>query len=279
MSFQIKQDIDSLARKVKYKKELEEKVQTLEKQKNSLQTGAVQLQLNLEKELERLQRLDRPSLENLLIAITGSKKSERRFLQANVDRRREKRQAAQSEIEKTRRQIEMLNAEITTLADCEEQYTQLINTCQNLSPQQTEQYISIRNGEIYGALNAGRKIMKFIDSIENSLKDAKFWSLLDIIGGRYSVWQDKYDRLDDANVQVTDLKTAVRDFKAHMKKVIIYIDYDFSISRLLMAADLMLDSMWADAAVKRKISGFQFEVADFRRWMEKLLAELENELT
>jgi hypothetical protein len=120
--------------------------------------------------------------------------------------------------------------------------------------------------------------MKYICSIEASLSDAKFWSILDVIGGRHGVWLDKYDRLDDADIQITDLKTAVLDFKTHMQKVIIYIDYDFSISRLMMAADLMLDSLITDAVVNRKISQFQFEINDFKNWMEKLLAELEEEL-
>lgn len=271
--------ITIIAEKIKRKKKIEEEIRTLEKQKHSIQAEINLLQLRLEEEEEQLQNLQKPSVDNFIAVITGTKNQMLEKEENDVAQAAENRRLAQQKLTDIRNQIALLEQQLKPLADCEEEYRQLLKD--DSTPAQQLEYLNIQQSEILGTINAARKVMKHIDGINASLKEAKGWSWADMATGgilSFGTAIDKYDNLDNANLQIPRLKQAVADFKTHLEKVIIYIDFDFSINKLLMFADVFTDSLLSDSAVHRQISGFQWEVSDFEKWMSQLINVLENEL-
>lgn len=274
------ENINLLADKVRLKKKIEQEIRLLEKQKHSIQSEINILQRRVEAQQREVDELERPSVASFVATITFSKKATLEKEKQDVAQVTAKRQAAQDRLTQTRAEISLLEKQLKELADCEQQYALRLKE-NTADAQHRLEYLQLQHSDIMALINAGRKVQKYAFNIDKSLAQAKGWSYADIlVGGRrgYLFAYDKYDNLDDANLQIPALKQAVSDFKTHLKKAIIYIDFDFSVSNLLKSADIFLDSLFVDGAVHGIITGYQWEVQDFESWMTKLMSAFEQEI-
>lgn len=198
--------------------------------------------------------------------------------------------AAQKELAAVEGAIGQRKEALARLAGCEKRYASL--KAEKLAAMKAEggpdadavmeleeriAYLENQKREIREAMSAGRNALGITDNILSSLDSADGWNTWDMFGGGGIITHvAKHGHLDDAQGMVEDLQVALRRFKTELADVTIHADMQVNIDGFLRFTDWFFDGIFADWAVRDRISQSQSQVSDARRKIESVLTRLDG---
>lgn len=252
------------------KADLEEKVNLLKEQK-------------IEEDRD-VERLERGSLSGFLYSVIGKKeekldKEKREAYAATV-----KYDAAVQELEAVEFQIQRNENAVQLLQGCEERYqeelkekTELLLNChgkeaeQILLMEEKMSRITSQVKELSEAITAGKQALDSANRVKKHLGSADGWATWDVIGGGILADIGKYDAIDHAKQEISELQYLLRGFKTELADVKIEMDVKVEIGEFLYLTDMFFDNFFADWAVADKIS-------NARKQIDKTIQQIENTL-
>jgi len=130
--------------------------------------------------------------------------------------------------------------------------------------------------EIREAVSAGREALGLADAVISGLDSADGWNTWDMFGGGgIVVHMAKHSILDEAQEAVEQLQLALGRFKTELADVNIQADMQVNIDGFLRFADWFFDGLFADLAVRERISSSTEQVEAVRSKVNSALARLE----
>lgn len=131
-----------------------------------------------------------------------------------------------------------------------------------------------RKKEISEAIAAGSCALHTTEQILASLDEAKSWGTWDLLGGGLIADLQKHSHLDEAQKQVEQLQSELRQFKTELADVTIRSKIQVGIDDFLRFADYFFDGLFADWAVMDQIKESQASVENVKSQIEEVLSRL-----
>lgn len=196
--------------------------------------------------------------------------------------------AAARELRETEEELDRGEAELRSLAGCEERYAAAL----------AEKARAIRTGggagaekllalegraaaledqrrELNEALSAGHAALDTAEEVLSGLDSAGSWGTFDLLGGGLISDLAKHSRLDEAQGAVERLQSQLRRFKTELADVDMDENLQVSIDGFLRFADYFFDGLFADWAVLDRIHQSQEQVRGTRDRIRGVLSRLE----
>lgn len=159
----------------------------------------------------------------------------------------------------------------------------LADQLEKLERQELE--LTARKRELNEALAAGQQALFCLDAAIGKLDSAEGWGTWDVLGGGLLSDMMKYSRLDEAQSQMEQLRSALRRYQAELADVERMIPFDVRPDGLLSTVDVLFDNIFADLAVLDRISQSKSQlltvesrIRSIQSGMEQELAETEERL-
>lgn len=259
------------------------------KEEKSVLREKEQLHLTtLHEEKDDVEKLERMSLTNLFVTMTG-KKSERieKEKQEVVEARLKWREAHQS-LADVEKEMEHLEEDIQQLGDVEGEYNRLYRRKKQflisqgerkgkrlleISEQRSE--IQAELGEIWEALEAGKMAMSALEEASKSLTSAENWGALDMLGGGMLTTAVKHTRVDDADTAIHTAQRHLRKFANELNDLGEHYGVNIDIPGGWMVADYFFDGLIVDWFVQNRIQSSHEEVRKIRRKTHEAFLDLE----
>lgn len=279
--------LQALREQVARRDQLRSQVKSLQSQLPALEAREEELAAARSKEQTDVDKLEGGSLKAYFLRFTGG-------LEDRLDQ--ERAEAAQAavrhdmvcrELASVQADLESAQAELTALADCEEQYRAALEekagqlkdaggpTGERL--RDLEARAAVLTGqqrELREALEAGEAARSSAEGILSSLDSAEGWGTWDLLGGGLLADLAKHDHLDDAQRQVEELQVQLRRFHTELADVEIQADMQVRIDGFLKFADFFFDGLFADWAVLDRIHDAQKQVRGTREEIDGVIIRL-----
>ncbi|WJE16802.1 hypothetical protein QRD89_05490 [Halobacillus sp. ACCC02827] len=278
------------AKKKMYEKDqLERKREKRIAEAEALRLKEEALRHKLQEEEEDVEKLEKMSLMNLFVTVSGRKlermeKEKREVVEARL-KWREVKQA----VKEIQREISGMEAAISALGNPEREYDRCYQEKKaNLikkGSQKGRKIIELGNQrsflqaelvEIEEAVTAGKQAGSALDEAATSLSSAENWGVLDMVGGGFWTTAVKHSELDDADRYIRTAQQYLRTFANELDDLHDHYEVKLEVSSGWAAADYFFDSLVVDWFVQNKIQASQKEVEDLRSRTYAAVAELES---
>ena len=130
------------------------------------------------------------------------------------------------------------------------------------------------NPQISEALSLIDRLIPLVEEVEDKLKSARNWSILDILGGGFIVDLIKHHKLNGAANLMNEANILMQRLQQVLGSVSIPADYSMTIGGFSTFADFLFDGVFADSYMASKI----FSSLDEVRWLKEKLHTLKNQL-
>ena len=237
-----------------------EKELTYEKEKLS------RLSTQLKKEYKDVQRLEDGSLTTMFYELLGSKEKK-------LDKERQEYVAAKLKYDNCKKEIEELEYEIQKLhkelLECgtpEIEYSRLLEDKKTgLKAIQDSQFLKYeeilgtcftQKKEVNEAIDAGERALQGLNYAIGSLKKAKGWGTVDMIGGGLLSTAIKRSNMNEAQELIHDVQVWLRRFKRELSDIRIqeFSNMDLHMDSFTSFADYFFDNLIIDWVVQSKIN-------------------------
>ena len=104
-----------------------------------------------------------------------------------------------------------------------------------------------------------------IGRIEDNLKGASDWGVVDMVGGGFLSDMAKYSHLDDAQRQMEELNRLLRSYDRELRDLELSLNLSANIGSGMKLADVFFDGFIADAMAYDRIRRLREQVAEMRR--------------
>lgn len=284
---QYTQQLCDLQEKITRKAKLKDMLNSLRKNKSSLENEKNTLAAICKKEQNDVDKLEGISLPAIFYSITGQKEEhmEKERQEAYVAMTKYKQVCAQ--LKAVEQDIERYNDEFMELSSCEKEYEQLLkekaecikktdttNGHKLISFEEQLQTLKAQSNEIDEAYRVGVEIVNQIQSIKKSLDSAEGWGTWDLLGGGLITDMAKHSQLDDAQQKIQQLQNLLDRYKTELSDVQIVSEMQANIEGFLYFADFFFDGLFADCAVLDHIQNSQRQVEDTYRQVEQVQNKL-----
>lgn len=111
-----------------------------------------------------------------------------------------------------------------------------------------------REHELVEALAAAEKARDRIQALCGSLESASNWGTFDMLGGGFFANLGKHSQLDQARVQIAQVQTALRKLERELGDTDVRTSIALDIGGGLSVADWLLDGLFVDWMVQRRIA-------------------------
>lgn len=279
--------LQELREKISGKEGLEARCRELEAQRQELDSCTQELRDILQKEQADVDRLEHMSLAAVFYAAIGKKED-------RLDKEKMEAYAAKAKYDSAVRELHFVEEDIrymeTQLADIvegEREYQELLqkkmaeikasHLTEAAAILRLEEQIAVqqsRKKEISEAIVAGSCALHTTEQILASLDEAKSWSTCDLLGGGLISDMQKHRHLDEAQRQVEQLQSELRQFKTELADVTIRTEIQVGIDGFLCFADYFFDGLFADWAVMDQIKESQASVENTKSQIEEVLSRL-----
>ena len=291
-------ELEALREKIARRRDDIAVLESLRRQEEDCRREVEERYAQWDREQGDVERLERLTFSAILSALRGSK---------DEDMAREKAEAyaAQLRLQEAERQLSEVQAEILDRqrriqenADCQRTYEALLrekegelrkagpvlaDQLEKLERQELE--LTARKRELNEALAAGQQALFCLDAAIGKLDSAEGWGTWDVLGGGLLSDMMKYSRLDEAQSQMEQLRSALRHYQAELADVERMIPFDVRPDGLLSTVDVLFDNIFADWAVLDRISQSKSQlltvesrIRSIQNGMEQELAETEERL-
>ncbi len=133
-----------------------------------------------------------------------------------------------------------------------------------------------RDLEIREAIDAGERALLSLRDAKNSLRSARGWGIVDMLGGRGLSGLIKHVKIGDARNSLSQAKADLTYFSRELADVRDIKGLDIEIGDFLTFADFFFDGFLADIMVQSKIRQAQDKVDDAINRVEYLLNRLRS---
>jgi len=282
--------LTELKQKMRNRQKWEDRLQRLNDQAKQLRNRVVELEIQLEKENEDVEKLMRLSWANLFHTLLRSKEEQ-------LELERQQALAAALRLQETRQALKSLEDEIADLkgqlagvigADAE--YERLLRQKEEWMRAERLPSVkrlaeldesiadfTVKRKEIREAADAGRRLQAALRDVEQSLSDAKKWGTWDMLGGGMISTAVKHSHIDRANERLRKAEQLMHRFEQELADVHRTVDLGIEVGGFVKFADYFFDGLISDWVVQRKISDSLEHVRAELRKVDNALRSLENE--
>ncbi|GEN52958.1 hypothetical protein [Halobacillus faecis] len=240
-------------------------------------------------EQEDVEKLERMSLTNLFVTITGNKleKMEQEKREA-IEARLKWKEAHQSALEVEKETVE-LSERIVACGNPKEEYERLYKRKKQFliskGEERGERLLELSEKrsmlqaeliEIKEAIDAGLRAIQELEEASVSLTSAENWGALDMLGGGLLTTAVKHSRVDDADTAIHTAQRHLRKFANEIEDLGNHYDINIHISSGLTIADYFFDGLLVDWFVQNKIQSSHEEVKEIRKKTHAMLLDLET---
>ncbi len=286
---ELNQKLASLYQGIQNYNDLDDKIKNLKIELTDLNRVETKYAVELDLELEDVDRLSRKSFTSLIYTVLGSRE-EKEY------KEKEEAQAAQLKLDEVRRQIEEIKYKLSVLQgeknkfeSCEKEYTILYNqkfdqikTSNTPEAQRItifEDNISTCESnirELEEAISSGSLVLDRIIDVESSLNSAKGWGTWDMLGGGLVSDLAKHSHIDKAKAASRDVQDLLNDFHSELADININSSITIEIDGFTKFADFFFDGIFADWVVQSRITDSLDSVMNVRSKVEEILIRLEQ---
>lgn len=132
--------------------------------------------------------------------------------------------------------------------------------------------------EIHEAINAADDALYALERAQKSLASAGNWGIFDMLGGGFFATIFKHGKLDQAQAEMEEARSALRRFSRELADIDRVINVDLNIGDFLRFADYFFDGFIADWMVQSKIREAQRQVQQARQQVNNIRNQLWNML-
>ncbi len=290
------QDLDSrlmlINEKIRHRRKLRADLETSRKMLDEQQARLCDLKAILDKEKVDVEKLEGLGLASLFHAVLGDKnarieKEKQEYLAAKL-----KYDDAEYAVAALDRDIEATTEQIAALGDVDSQYREILAEKEEMISQQggdtaqklaslSEHAAAVRADitELNEAIAAGKAAMEGLERVIDSLRSAKNWGTVDMIGGGLIATAVKHSRLDSARESIHQLQHALRNFQRELADVGAATDLEVDIGSFATFADYFFDGLIVDWMVQSRINNSLDTALDAGRRVQSVLANLEAHLS
>lgn len=245
----------------------------LDEQIRVLRADAQQLKEITYREQLDVDHLEKFSVQKLWYQLTGQ-------LEAKLEQEEQEACSAALKYDAKRRELESAEAErsklrqeLQTYANCQRDYENLLREkaarLKEMNAYYADRicaleeriaYLTAQDRELREALSSADGAMGCIRSINESLSSARSWSTADLLGGGLISDMAKHSHLDNAQMQICALQSSLSQLRRELADVQIDTEINIQVDGFLRFADYFFDGLFADFAVRERISNAQAQV-------------------
>jgi DNA repair exonuclease SbcCD ATPase subunit len=185
-------------------------------------------------------------------------------------------------------QIEKLSTERKDYVNCQQEFDTLFaakkeqlmkdgGECAHNILEQSKKLndMKINLKEVKEAISVGSQAVESLERVRDSLNSAEDWGTWDLLGGDVFTDIEKHSHIDDAQSEMENVQTLLRQF--HSELTDIHIDSDICIETGGFAkfADFFFDGLIADWNMQSKINQSQANVDNVSDQVSSAVKELE----
>lgn len=266
---------------------IDAKIESLSKEKTSLEINLEDLRTQLDKENADVDRLAKTSLPQLFYSALGrldEKISEehREALAASL-----KYAQAARDLEGVINELEELDSARVMYQDSEKTYADLYEKkkevlLQTGSPASQKiinlterlQFAVNNSKEIRDALAAGFEAQESLNEVLMNLDKAKSWGTWDLLGGGLICDLAKHADIDDARAEAMLAQELLRRFRTELADVRMEKDIRIDIGSFAKFADFFFDGLLADWCMQTQIETSRANVEQVERQVEDVITRL-----
>lgn len=281
--------LNALHEKLAHKAKLKAMLQSLYTQLEDLRQEERRLAGIRSAEQEDVDKLERISLSSIIASIAGNKEEKLSRERAEAYAAALKHDAAVQQAEEVEQKIFSLNTELQSLSGTEQEYETVLAakrdalkasdpTCgaEICRIEDRLAAIAAEKKEIDEAQSAGKNVLWKLSAIEKNLSSAEGWGTWDMLGGGLISDFAKYSYLDDAQNQINELQSGLRQYQTELADVMMQADIQVQTDGFLRFADYFFDDIFSSWAVLNRIQNTQSEISRTRSRVDGIQEQLES---
>jgi len=286
------EDLQQLKDKVTQKKRMETELLDLYAQKRDLEGKVEQLEKIKNSEQRDVERLEGGSLAAFFYNVVGK-------MDEKLTKEKEEAYKAAVKYEIAKEGLDLVNNEIfqreekvKNLHGCEvayqtafEKILKEVRTSGTTVAEQVMQvearlyYLECEKKELEEAITAGHQALHTVTEVLDSLDDADGWATWDTFGGGgFLTDMMKHEHLDEAQVKINQLQVELRKLKTELADVEIHADIQVQVEEFLKFADYFFDGLFADWTVMDRIDESIEQVKHTKSEILAVIGKLEMKL-
>ena len=271
------------------KERVHRELQSLNQERADLLKKEQEYSQKLNEEEEDVEELERMSLTNLFVTITGKKLERLEKEKQEVAAVRLKWREVQKSLADVEKEIKEAEASILEFGNPKKDYDALYNRKKHfliskgedngerlLEISEKRSRIQAELTEMNEAIVAGKAAMNAMREASDSLTSAENWGALDMLGGGLLTTAVKHSRVDDADTAIHTAQRHLRKFASEINDLGEHYDVNIRITGSLSVADYFLDGLIVDWFVQNRIQSSHEEVKEIRRKTQDVLLDLES---
>ena len=281
--------LNALHEKLAHKAKLKAMLQSLYTQLEDLRQEERRLAGIRSAEQEDVDKLERISLSSIIASIAGNKEEKLSRERAEAYAAALKHDAAVQQAEEVEQKIFSLNTELQSLSGTEQEYETVLaakrDALKASDPacgaeicriEDRLAAIAAEKKEIDEAQGAGKNVLWNLSAIEKNLSSAEGWGTWDMLGGGLISDFAKYSYLDDAQNQINELQSGLRQYQTELADVMMQADIQVQTDGFLRFADYFFDDIFSSWAVLNRIQNTQSEISRTRSRVDGIQEQLES---
>lgn len=283
----INKEINRVKNEVAQKNVLENRLEELNEELNKSEIDLRNLESQLEKELDDVEKLKKLSFTSIMSILMRNKeekleKEEKEYLMAKI-----KYDKCNSKVQLLKENISDINSRLDELSDCEDKYSLLLQrklalidiygdeeTKRKLLNMEKEidSYLQ-EDKEIDESIVAGNRLLNEINSAKKLLESAKTWGTIDLLGGDFLSSLAKHEKVNDAQRCFRRISNLLDDFNRELKDVNIT---NLNFSTTIKAVDIFFDNMFTDISVNNQINNSYEDICKLQTKVSRILNNLKE---
>lgn len=284
--------LQQLQEQIVQKRTLENRRNTLKKQKQELEEKEYYLRRQREEEQADVDKLNGRSLAAWFYAVIGQKDKKLDKEQREVYEAAVRHDAVLRELESVNADLKKIDLELRELAGCEARYRETVEQkkqeIRNSGTASGEKLLKLEKQlleckamrkELEEAIRAGNQARSAADAALNELDSAEGWGTWDAIGGG-GILTDlvKHEHLDQAQWNVENLQVALRRFKTELSDVSIRADMHVGVDEFTRFADFFFDGLFSAWSVLDQIGKSKSKIENVKGQIQQALRRLDGML-
>lgn len=268
---------------------IDSKIRELKVQLSELDRKETKYAVELELELEDVERLNRKGFTSLIYSVLGSKEEKE-------NKEKEEALAAQVKLEEVKRQkkdimdqVSHLQQEKGKFASCEQDFSKLYKQKYELLKKsggaEAERITIFEDNiskckntikELDEAISSGSLVLDRLIDVEPSLNSAKSWGTWDMLGGGFVSSLAKHSHIDDAKNINSDVQCLLNNFRTELADLPIRTDIIIDIDGFIKFADFFFDGIFADWVVQSRLNESLDSVLKVKSNVDEILVRLKQ---
>lgn len=271
-------NLAALQRQMRQYQQLKDQERTLQRNIDTMESMLPRLKEEALEEQSDVDNLENGGIVSMLYSAIGRRDEKLAKERAEAQAAQTKYQDALLKCQSLYQDLESVRSQLSSLQDCASAYQRAFREKQQrlLQGSGTNSALlrdlgeraarcNAEQKEIREALDAGDLVLAKISEIEDTLRGASNWGIVDIAGGGVLSDMAKYGHLDQAKRQIDDLNQLLHRYARELKDLDVNLQLSANMGTGMQFADFFFDGFLADAIAYNRINRLRDQVAEVRR--------------